>query len=258
MPSTGLTVTNTFATQSGNVPASELDTNYAQLFNGFNTLVNEANYFVDTGSAGGLIVTVPAPLVATYVAGLWLLVKVAATNTAQGATVNINGLGNQNIVYASQTFGGSGGVLPGQLVAGTVVPLVYDGTNFQYMGPIFGSGTISSPAWTGFSVLPAVGLTWSITGRLASLRTSAAGATGTSNATNFGIALTSQPWLQGLATLQVVPTFLEDNTATLLSLSGVLTSSSIAFNPVAGNLGGLWTAAGTKGAPQGFAFVYPV
>lgn len=143
--------TTSFGSISGTAQLSALDGNFGVLAAAANDLATYSNYFVDSGSAGALTVTVPSPLTCTaYSAGLLLFVKVAVDNAAQGATINVNGLGAKSITYGGITFGGSAGVLPGQLQAGSIVPLMYDGTNFQYLGSIFGAGSFGVTA-TGFT-----------------------------------------------------------------------------------------------------------
>jgi hypothetical protein len=130
MPGSGITIANQFATQSGNVPASQLDTNFNQLASGANALSTYANYFVDSGAVNAMAITILPPLSVSYTAGLTLEVLVANTNTG-AVTLNVNGLGPINVVNPS----GGAPLTAGQIVAGQIAPLQFDGTNFQYQGP---------------------------------------------------------------------------------------------------------------------------
>lgn len=81
-------------------------------------------YGVDTGTVNALAVTLnPAP--ATYAAGMGLRVKVAASNTAT-MTINVNSLGSKSIIYSDGSS-----IRGGDILAGSILALVYDGTNFQ-------------------------------------------------------------------------------------------------------------------------------
>lgn len=116
---------NTFAPYAGPLPLVQLDNNIAALSNAINTLQNFDNFYVDSGAANALIVTVNAPQVVTYGAGLTLLVQVAATNTG-ATTINVNGLGAVSIKTSSLSA-----LAAGQIVAGGIYQFVHDGTQFQ-------------------------------------------------------------------------------------------------------------------------------
>ena len=139
MPSQGYSVTNVFASQSGNVPASQLDTNFTQAANASNTLANSGNYFVDSGTANAMVITIPGPLIISVVAGLPLQVKVAAANTT-AVTISGTAISTTSVVYPGP---GALPLLPGQLQPGAIIQIQFDGTRFQYLGPIFGSGSFT-------------------------------------------------------------------------------------------------------------------
>jgi len=86
-------------------------------------------YFADSGSANAYAGTIsPTP---SYTNGLSVLMKVANANTG-ASTLNLNSLGTKNI-YKDQ----AGTLVPltgGELSAGQMVPLSYDGTQFQITG----------------------------------------------------------------------------------------------------------------------------
>lgn len=84
-------------------------------------------YAVAAGSANALTATL-SPVPASYTAGLGILLKIATTNTG-AATLNVNGLGAVAITRADLSP-----VQAGDLVAGAIVRLHYDGTQFQVGG----------------------------------------------------------------------------------------------------------------------------
>ena len=118
-------VPNTFATMpAGNVAASTLDTNFALLAN-LNTF---NNYYVDSGAANVYVVTTAAGTTATYTAGL--LIQFYASNANTGSsTINVNALGAKNILNADGSA-----LSGGQIAAGGVYAVVYNGTAFQLLG----------------------------------------------------------------------------------------------------------------------------
>ena len=77
----------------------------------------------DTLTASG------SPALTSYTAGLSFVFVVANTNTT-AVTLNIDGLGAKNV-----TRDGSTALVAGDLVAGEVVQVVYDGTRFQVLNP---------------------------------------------------------------------------------------------------------------------------
>lgn len=186
MPGSGLTITNTFATQSGNVPASQLDTNFSQLAAAINSLASYGNYFVDSGSVNAMVISVPSPLVAAYAAGVPLQVKVAVTNTG-AVTINVNGLGAVAVTYPNLSA-----IAAGQFVAGSILPLQFDGTRFQYLGSITTTSGVSSlTAGAGIGVNQSTGAVTvsntGVTSNLAGSGISVSGATGAVTIGNTGV-----------------------------------------------------------------------
>lgn len=114
----------------------------------------KVNFATIGGSANALTMALsPAPtswndLIGTPIRGI-----VSTTNTG-AATLNVNGLGAKPIVAS-----GANALLKGQLLAGTAVTFIYDGTNIQVSTPLAvrfatdvtvyntaGSGTYTVPA----------------------------------------------------------------------------------------------------------------
>lgn len=126
MATTSITPTYTFATATGSLPLSQLDSNYTQITTFLNDPSNYANYLVATGSANTYAVTFGAGVApASYVTGLTLVVKINIANTG-ASTINVNSLGAKSI-----TKFGTTALVSGDLIANSIVILVYDGTRFQ-------------------------------------------------------------------------------------------------------------------------------
>jgi hypothetical protein len=181
MPNAGYVVENTFATDSGNVSALTLDQDFSQPASAFNTLANFSNYFIDSGGASAIVVSVASPLVVSYTAGLLLQIQAAANSTGP-TTINVNGMGLQSLVYP----GTGAAMLSNQIVAGAVIQVIYDGVNFEYLGPVFGNGSFVPAYNSGFSSVPTGNWTWFVNGTSASLYVPAS--TGTSNGNEYNIA----------------------------------------------------------------------
>ena len=84
----------------------------------------QLNYKDDTGTANAYAANLsPAPL--AYVAGLCVVLKIANANTGP-SVININSLGNKNIVHRDGSA-----LIAGELLPGALVAFIYDGTAFQ-------------------------------------------------------------------------------------------------------------------------------
>jgi hypothetical protein len=102
-----------------------------------NTLRNAA-YCPDTGSSNALVCTTATPFPAAYAPGQALWVKVASGNTGP-ATINVNSLGSVGV-----TKNGTTALAAGDLTAGGMYLLMYDGSEFQVQ--LGGNGGSSGPA----------------------------------------------------------------------------------------------------------------
>jgi len=138
--SSQFTPTNTFASQTGQILLSTLDTNFSQIATFLNNPNNYNNYLVDSGSTNAYVVTFPTGIVPTLTAGLLINMKVANGNSG-ASTLNVNALGAKNILK-----NGSTPLASGDLVANATVFLVYDGTQFQLVGSASSGGSSSYPA----------------------------------------------------------------------------------------------------------------
>ena len=81
---------------------------------------------IDTGTTNALITTL-SPSISSYSQGLIFTVLVANTNTG-ATTINANGIGVANIKNLN-----GGSLNPGDLAAGMLAELNYDGSNFQLL-----------------------------------------------------------------------------------------------------------------------------
>lgn len=153
---------HTFGPDTGPEALSLLDGNYSLLANSLNALSSFSNYYVDSsGAANAITVTVTAPQTFAYVAGIALQVKLANTNTATAVVINVNALGNKTVVL-------NDGAAPpvGSLTVGSILYLLFDGTNFQVIGQratstittgLFGDGAAGAPSIS-FSLDPDTGM----------------------------------------------------------------------------------------------------
>lgn len=88
---------------------------------------NTYTYEVDSGSANAYVIT-PSPALTAYAAGQMFEVKFTNPNTG-ASTINVSGLGNKNL-----TKNGATALSGGEIPAGGILQVVYDGTQFQLLG----------------------------------------------------------------------------------------------------------------------------
>lgn len=146
MPSTGTVISNVFAAQAGPLPLAQLDANFTTAVGASNTLLNFSNYFVDSsGAANSVTVTVPSPLIFSYIAGVGLQVKIANTNSSATVTVNVNSLGNKSIINNDGSA-----LVVGQFPVNSILSLIYDGASFRLQSQskvgLFPDGSASLPS----------------------------------------------------------------------------------------------------------------
>lgn len=103
-------------------------------------LQNQSKIFSTGGGSANAYTVTPSPAFASYSAGQIVSFVVPTSSTNTGAsTVNVNSLGTKNI---KKLDGGPGvglvSVEPGDLIAGQLVALQYDGTQFQMISPAGG------------------------------------------------------------------------------------------------------------------------
>lgn len=80
------------------------------------------------------------PAIAAYTSGATYYIKFTNANTG-AATLNLNGLGAKSIKKSVTSD-----LVAGDILAGQVMPLSYDGTNFQIIGGGGGGGSITTDA----------------------------------------------------------------------------------------------------------------
>ena len=103
-------------------------------------------YAADTGSANAYAIT-PSPALTQYITGMPFSFSAANANTG-ASTLDINGLGAKAIVLPN-----GAALAGGEIAAGRIVTVIYDGTNFQMISPSASEGS-SSLAANGYTKLP--------------------------------------------------------------------------------------------------------
>jgi hypothetical protein len=89
-------------------------------------------YVTDSGSANSIVATLsPAPASYADLVGSPIRVRAAATSTGAAVVVNLNSLGSKPVVNQDGS-----GLAAGQLTAGGIVTITYDGLNFQLGSPL--------------------------------------------------------------------------------------------------------------------------
>ena len=123
-----ITIPNVFQNQTGNIPLSQLDTDFSTLATAINDPASYSNYAVDSGIVNAYIITLnPAPSTLASMVGVTITFKPLVTNTG-ASTINVNGFGAINIVNTD-----SSALISGEIVAGNIFQLSYNGTNFILM-----------------------------------------------------------------------------------------------------------------------------
>lgn len=145
-----LTGLHIFANDVSPEPLALLDTNYGAINSAFNALANFSNYYVDSGAANLLLVTVTPNQTVAYSDGLMLEILVAATNTG-AATLNVNNIGPRPIVDLA-----GNPLTAGTLLGGSVILVIFrlSANNFQLLG---GSSVVSSPNFNATVTINPVG-----------------------------------------------------------------------------------------------------
>lgn len=102
---------------------------------------------VDTGSANAYVIT-PSPPITAYAAYQQFSFKAINANTA-ASTLNVSGLGTQSIKKNGTTA-----LVAGDIPAGSLVLVEYDGTNFQLLNPATVTSTVARGILTFSSTTP--------------------------------------------------------------------------------------------------------
>jgi hypothetical protein len=137
----------TFADKNPPWQLSLLDANFAQIEQQLNSGLLGTLYLVDTSNVANiLVVQLPAGVVLTLQAGVFLQVRAANTNTTSPVTLDIQGVGTNSIVNPPANFLGIG-----QIQQGGLYGLQFDGTNWQLVSAS-GPGGVFEPAFQSGSV----------------------------------------------------------------------------------------------------------
>ncbi len=100
-----------------------------------------SDYKADTGAADAYIIT-PIPAAAAYTAGQVFSFKATNVNTTT-STLNVSGLGVKTIKKA----GGATNLVAGDIAAGMIVIVEYDGTNFVMLNPVANTVSLTAGAY---------------------------------------------------------------------------------------------------------------
>jgi hypothetical protein len=119
-----------YGTQTGPIPLSQLDTSFSTVYGGVNDSSNGfVNYAADIGTANNYQVTI-APVASGYSPGMTVAFLPLNTNTG-ASTLVVGALGSISILDCD-----GHALSGGEIVAGRVVALVYNGTSFQIPYPV--------------------------------------------------------------------------------------------------------------------------
>lgn len=99
-----------------------------------------SDYAADTGAANAYVIT-PTPAITAYTVGQTFNFKAVNTNTTT-STLNVSGLGAITI----KKVDGATNLVSGDIKAGQVVEVEYDGTNFQIQSPV-GNAPLTTQAF---------------------------------------------------------------------------------------------------------------
>jgi hypothetical protein len=109
---------------------------------------SNTNYAADSGAANAYVVAL-SPALSAYAAGVLVQFKAANANTTV-STVNVNGLGVKTI----KKLGGATDLVSGDIAAGMIVELEYDGTNFVMLNPVANAPLSPTGDGSGLTNLP--------------------------------------------------------------------------------------------------------
>jgi hypothetical protein len=90
---------------------------------------NEYLYAADSSVSANTVTASLTPVPIAYLTGMSIFISIANTNTG-ASTININSLGSKNIVYSN-----GNALVGGELYAGQIAELVFNGTSFELRNP---------------------------------------------------------------------------------------------------------------------------
>ena len=148
-----VTIPNTFAGATTAIPLSQLDANFSNISSTINNALTYSNYATDTGTANNYLIAITGQTT-TYVTGIAFQFKAANTNTG-ASTLNVNSQGSISII---KTDGSA--LVAGDIIAGGIVSVMYDGTNFQLLNDAGGAaGTFTNVSVTGTATINVANVT---------------------------------------------------------------------------------------------------
>jgi hypothetical protein len=109
---------------------------------------------VSTGGSGSTYTATPSPAFASYQQNTIYLFKFTQTNPGTPVNVNISGLGNVPVVKD-----GTVALEQGDIQAAQILALVYDGANFQILGPVTFAAPAGGPGQTNPIINPVATIT---------------------------------------------------------------------------------------------------
>jgi hypothetical protein len=175
-----------------------------------------------TSVSGTDTITVIAPVsMNAYAAGQTFRFIAAGANTTTGVTLNINSIGAKNI-----TKNGTTALVANDILAGSVVIVTYDGTQFQLANPATLPASVSSftAGTTGFT--PSTSTTGAVT--LAGTLNVANGGTGSTTLTSGSILTGNGTGAVSLVAAGSSGTSLVSNGSTWSAGSGLFTGTAVA------------------------------
>jgi hypothetical protein len=182
-----VSIPNTFAAQTGNIPLSQLDSNFTTVSTALNDYQTYANYAVDSGAVNAMVITLsPAPTNQASLLGVVLTIQVNITNTLT-PTLNVNAFGAQSVLDQA-----GNSISAGYFGAGRIISVVWNGTNYIWQG------LVSSFALRSYIA----GCTLSTAGSSITMSIAAGQATDSTNTvlmTLSAIAKTTAAWVVGTA-----------------------------------------------------------
>ena len=239
-----VTIPNTFATATTAIPLSQLDANFSNVNAAINNALTFSNYATDTGLADNYAITITGQTT-TYAAGLAFQFKAANTNTG-ASTLNVNGQGTKSIVRNDGSA-----LAAGDIIAGGIATVIYDGTNFQLLNDasVFSTPVTVPQGGTGLANLTAgYALVGNNTGSVTLIAPGTSGNVLTSNGTAFisqALPATSTPALIANGTSNVAIATANGNVSVVTNGTEKLRISTTGTVNLANNAIGVVNAANT-------------
>lgn len=95
-------------------------------------VLNNTYRYASSASSPNTYTATLSPVPTAYTTGMTALIKFTNANTSTTPTINLNSLGAKTITHVDGTA-----LQVGEIAAGMIAELAYDGTNFQLLNPAF-------------------------------------------------------------------------------------------------------------------------